>query len=192
MWKIHLLWRLDISGSFSCRAIARAKPSPIGKPFSATSIACSSTWAKFIVPQRSSSTYHHASITPGSDAESSPSLLGILPPLCLLCQSIVASFGAVPRHWIRSTPVSCPRGRPGCTRVGRRPDQLDSGLTSASTACSATMASNALPPDSRIMRGGSSCLLFHRRNGILRAPHDRTKRSARRRRAVGFFLAIRN
>src|SRR5262245_37293960 len=30
------------------------------------------------------------------------------------------------------------------------PRPLDSGLTSASTACPATMASNALPPDSRI------------------------------------------
>src|SRR5262249_15235066 len=86
-------------------AIARASPSPIGKPFSATSIACSSTWAKVIVPQRSSRTYH-ASITPGSDAQSSPSLLGILPPLFLLYQSIVASFGAVPSALIEYTRFS--------------------------------------------------------------------------------------
>src|SRR5262245_5859046 len=83
-------------------AIARDKPSPMGKPFSATSIACSSTWAKLIVPQRSSRMYH-ASITPGSDAQSSPSLLGILPPLFLLYQSIVASFGAVPSALIEYT-----------------------------------------------------------------------------------------
>src|SRR5215510_3056863 len=83
-------------------AIARAKPSPTGKPFSATSMACSSTWAKVMVPQRSSRTYH-ASITPGSDAHKRPSLLGILPPLFLLYHSIVASLGAVPSALIAYT-----------------------------------------------------------------------------------------
>ena len=45
----------------------------MGKPFSATSMAGSSTWANDIVPHRSSITYH-ASITAGIDAESRPSL----------------------------------------------------------------------------------------------------------------------
>ena len=57
-------------------------------------IARPNTWANDIVPQRSSMMYH-ASITPGSDAESRPSLFGIRPPLFLLYQSMVASFGAL-------------------------------------------------------------------------------------------------
>src|SRR6476469_6666256 len=41
------------------------------------------------------------------------------------------------------------------------PRPLDSGLTSASTACPATMASNAFPPDSRIRAAAlvASCFI---------------------------------
>lgn len=75
--------------------IGRARPSPIGKPFSATSMARSSTCANDIVPHRSSITYH-ASITPGRDAERRPSLLGIFPPFVLQIPLDRGDPGAVP------------------------------------------------------------------------------------------------
>ena len=89
---------------FSLRddAMAAAMRSPIGKPFSAISIAGCSTCAKFIVPQRSSSMYH-ASTTPGTVPERSVSLCGSLPSRFFWYHSIVASFGAVPSALIETT-----------------------------------------------------------------------------------------
>ncbi len=52
-----------------------------------------STCSKLIVPQLSSRMYH-ASTTPGSPPDNSPSLTGILLPLLFSYQSMVASFGA--------------------------------------------------------------------------------------------------
>jgi hypothetical protein len=88
--------------SFRDVAIAPAIRSPIGKPFSAISIAGCSTCANDIVPQRSSSRYH-ASTTPGTVPESSESLSGSLPSRFFLYHSIVASFGAVPSALIDTT-----------------------------------------------------------------------------------------
>jgi hypothetical protein len=76
-------------------AIADAMRSPIGKPFSATSIAGCRTCANDIVPQRSSSRYH-ASTTPGTVPDSSVSLCGSLPSRFFLYQSMVASFWRSP------------------------------------------------------------------------------------------------
>ena len=76
-------------------ASARARESPTGKPFSARSIASESTWAKVIVPQRSSRMYQ-ASTQPGTVPESNESFTGSWPPLCSLYHSIVARRGAVP------------------------------------------------------------------------------------------------
>src|SRR5438132_14271457 len=71
----------------------RARLAGSGNPFSAISMACSRTFSKLIVPQRSSRMYQ-ASTVPGIDPERRPSLVGILPPLFLLYHSVVASFGA--------------------------------------------------------------------------------------------------
>ena len=71
----------------------RARPSLKGNPFSARSMAGWSTCSKLIVPQRSSRMYH-ASTTPGSPPDSSPSLFGILLSLFFSYHSMVASLGA--------------------------------------------------------------------------------------------------
>src|SRR5438128_12463684 len=71
----------------------RARLAGSGNPFSATSMACSRTFSKLIVPQRSSRRYQ-ASTVPGIDPERRPALVGLLPRLFLLYHSIVASLGA--------------------------------------------------------------------------------------------------
>src|SRR5207247_10362580 len=71
----------------------RARLAGSANPFSAVSMACSRSFSKLIVAERSSRMYQ-ASTVPGMDPERRPSLVGILPPLFLLYHSMVASFGA--------------------------------------------------------------------------------------------------
>src|SRR5438034_3869126 len=126
--------------------MAAAIRSPIGKPFSAVSIAGCSTCANVIVPQRSSSVYQ-ASTTPGTVPESSVSLCGSFPPRFFWYHSIVASRGAVPSALMDTTAFALA----SYTRItASLPTPLDAASTRPSTAWPATAASNALPRACRI------------------------------------------
>jgi hypothetical protein len=127
-------------------AMAPAIRSPIGKPFSAMSMAGCSTCANVIVPHRSSSVYQ-ASTTPGTVPESSVSLSGSFPPRFFWYHSMVASFGAVPSALMDTTVFVLA----SYTRItASLPTPLDAASTMPSTAWPATAASNALPPDCRM------------------------------------------
>ena len=75
----------------------RARPSLRGNPFSARSMAGWSTCSKLIVPQRSSRMYH-ASTTPGSPPDSSPSLIRNLAVAVLLVPLDGRQLGSA---WLR-------------------------------------------------------------------------------------------